>query len=580
MGQFHFRVVACFVFAVCHGATATAEPQQAETAAAVAQVSLTAEQLFSPDHLVDISIDLAEADWELIRHQSRSLSEALGRELPESPFTYVKGNVTIDGIRIEDVGIRKKGFLGSLSRSRPSLKIKFAEYVDQAPVSGLDRLTLNNNNQDPSRLSQYLSYKVFNDVGTIAPRCNFAKVTVNGDCLGIYSNVESFKRPFLKRFGDDSGALYEGTVTDFFPDLIDKFEFKNKRCQASDLESLAELLHAKPLDVDAVAEVLDIDAFLRFWATESLIGFWDGYTNDQNNFFIYKNPTNQKLYFIPWGTDSSFVQTMPLPPYIIPNKSVHSQSVLANRLYTHPQIRERYHAVMRELLADHWNEESLLSDIDRVEKLISEHVTDSNRKFKSSLRKVRYFIESRRKVLDDEIAAWPVELKEGPKKPPYFEPIGKANVRFETKWFDKKPKSPASIGNVDLTLEMNGEKVAFKKLGSYSSFDENSKGADGKAPPTIVFTGIRKTDGKSLILGVGMKAADFHPTGEGTIDVEGLVIEGNPVWFFAKMMMGSSEMVWLRGTAKFTKAEMKDGSPVEGEMDLLVTEMIGGKPVD
>ena len=243
--------------------------------------------------------------------------DALGKSLSDSPFTYFKGNVIVDGVRIEDVGIRKKGFLGSLSEDRPSLKIKFAKYKDQTPIAELDRLTLNNNHQDGSRLSQYLASQLFNASGTIAPRCNFAKVTVNGRNLGIYSNLESIRPPFLRRFGNETGALYEGTVTDFFPELIDKFELKNKRAHRDDIKRIAEILQQEQIDVEALGRHLDIDSFVRYWAMESLIGFWDGYTNDQNNFLLYKNPQNSKLYFIPWGVDSAFTQTMPLPPYVL-----------------------------------------------------------------------------------------------------------------------------------------------------------------------------------------------------------------------------------------------------------------------
>ena len=82
-------------------------------------------------------------------------------------------------MKISSVGIRKKGFIGSLDETRPSLKIKFGEYVDQNPVKGLDRLTLNNNKQDTALVSQFLSYKVFNDAGVQASRVSFARVTVN-----------------------------------------------------------------------------------------------------------------------------------------------------------------------------------------------------------------------------------------------------------------------------------------------------------------------------------------------------------------------------------------------------------------
>ncbi len=40
-----------------------------------------------------------------------------------------------------------------------------------------------------------MAYKLFNDAGVQAPRCSFAKVTVNGEYLGLYSNVESIGKP-------------------------------------------------------------------------------------------------------------------------------------------------------------------------------------------------------------------------------------------------------------------------------------------------------------------------------------------------------------------------------------------------
>ena len=143
--------------------------------------------------------------------------------------TCTRADITIDGKVIPSVGIRTKGFIGSLNPERPSLKVKFDEYLDQSPIEGLDRLTLNNNVQDESLASQYLTYKLFNKVGVPAPRINHAKVTVNGEYLGIYAHVESVRGPFIKRnFGDYSGEFYEGTIADFYPQAVENIEAKNK----------------------------------------------------------------------------------------------------------------------------------------------------------------------------------------------------------------------------------------------------------------------------------------------------------------------------------------------------------------
>src|SRR5690606_12426430 len=98
--------------------------------------------------------------------------------------TYFPARVTIDGAVIDNVGVRKKGFLGSLLMGRPSLKLRLDELVPGQRHAGLDRLTLNNNRQDGSRIRQCLAYARFRAAGVPAPRCNFARVTVNGESLG------------------------------------------------------------------------------------------------------------------------------------------------------------------------------------------------------------------------------------------------------------------------------------------------------------------------------------------------------------------------------------------------------------
>ncbi len=72
-------------------------------------------------------------------------------------YTYFRADIWIDGTKIESVAIRKKGFFGSNDNKRPSLKVKFDEFVEQDPIKGLSRLTLNNNKQDKSLASQMLT---------------------------------------------------------------------------------------------------------------------------------------------------------------------------------------------------------------------------------------------------------------------------------------------------------------------------------------------------------------------------------------------------------------------------------------
>ena len=137
--------------------------------------------VFEPDHIVDVAITMAPADWDALRMQTRTIAsiiegDCLAQPAP-SPFTTFHAAITIDGTTFPDVGIKKKGFLGSLDPTKPSLKVKLDEYVAGPEYLGLEKLTLNNSHQDPSFVRQCVAYQVFAAAGIVVPRCNFAHVT-------------------------------------------------------------------------------------------------------------------------------------------------------------------------------------------------------------------------------------------------------------------------------------------------------------------------------------------------------------------------------------------------------------------
>ncbi|GIT78274.1 MAG: hypothetical protein Ct9H300mP32_6560 [Verrucomicrobiota bacterium] len=51
-------------------------------------------------------------------------------------------------MKFEKVGLRKKGFIGSQSSSRPSLKIKLNHTDKEQAIGKLKSLTMNNNKQE------------------------------------------------------------------------------------------------------------------------------------------------------------------------------------------------------------------------------------------------------------------------------------------------------------------------------------------------------------------------------------------------------------------------------------------------
>ena len=162
---------------------------------------------FALDRVLDISIEIAPEDWDTLRHQTRTFEDLMA-EIEEfglsQPFadiyTWFLGTVTVDGETHSEVGVRKKGFLGSQSDTKPSLKLRYDKYVDDQALGGImERMTLNNSIQDTSMVNTCLAYQVFAAAGSPSPRCNFATVSVNGKDLGLYVHVEEIKKPFLER---------------------------------------------------------------------------------------------------------------------------------------------------------------------------------------------------------------------------------------------------------------------------------------------------------------------------------------------------------------------------------------------
>ncbi len=428
------------------------------------------EVMFDPLRIVEIEIDIDEAAWDELRVQKRTIVDLLGGDCLsqpwERPFTYFPAAVTVDGQRVENVGVRKKGFFGSLDDVKPSLKIKFDEYVDGQRVSGMKRMTLNNARQDPSFINQCMGYAVFAEAGLVAPRCNFAHVTLNGEDMGLYVHVESIKKPFLARhFADPEGNMYEGTLSDFRYAFRNTFQRKTNELDPdqSDLDAVVDVVETARDDalLASIDPLIDRDQFIRFWATEVLIGHWDGYASNRNNFYIYRDPTTGRFQFIPWGIDA----VLRTGPFGGGPESVVANGHLARRLYADPETRDQYLDALSDVLATAWDEDALLAEVDRMEALIEPIVVAYGAgDFAVEVDGAREFIETRRAVLEGELDDGPPVWDRPVTGPPCFEALGTFSGTFDTEYGSAGGNPFTFQATMDLVLD--GAPVAFNLIGS------------------------------------------------------------------------------------------------------------------
>ena len=366
--------------------------------------AITADTLFAPDHLMQVEVTMDPDDWQALRISHRVTGENF-TQIVEKPYDYYPATAVIDGREIGAVGIRKKGFFGSAVSTRPSLKLKM-NYVDKdKEFAGQDRLTFNNNNQDPTQAQSVLVYQFMNDSGVNSPRSNLARITVNGEDLGIYTHVESVRKPFIKRlFGKSKGDLWEGFAGDFTESEYGRIVHKwGKDDDSVTLQKLYDALQSpEPIPLATFEELLDLDAFITLWASEVLIGHWDGYAGNRNNFYIFRPKKSGLFYFTPWGPDSAFWDPGPFIKVPVP-KSFKARGYLCERLWELPEVRTRYRKEMQRLRDDVWDEEKMLAQLQQVRTLTKTYSTVPEAAVEKGSGSIMDFIKTRRAEVQAEL---------------------------------------------------------------------------------------------------------------------------------------------------------------------------------
>ncbi len=378
------------------GGTDVSDPGDFEPPAEPVNIGGDAE-LYDPERILKIDLTMDPGEFARLQGEARTLASTDRECVPDFEYTEFSASVAIDGDQMDDVIVRKKGYMGSLSPSVPSLKLDFDDLWPGRTYQNMSRMTLNNNRQDPSNARQCLAYDQFRQVGIAAPGCNYARVTVNGQDLGVFTNIEPIKKPFLARaFGDDDGNHYEAQTADFGTWLSDRFEKKTneKENDRTDLQAVTDAL-ALPDDqmMNVLPQLVDVDEFIRFWAVETLLGAWDSATGNANNFHIYRNPGDGLFHFIPWGADTAFRGAHPLKPL---TGVLYRNFSLADRLFNMPEYRARYLAELESLLANQWNEAELLAELERIRQLTGTTP--------AAVASLKTFVSDRRAIIEQAIA--------------------------------------------------------------------------------------------------------------------------------------------------------------------------------
>lgn len=247
--------------------------------------------------------------------------------------TYVPSTVRFNGNTWSNVGFRYSGnsTLQNSWRSgteKISFRLDFDEFEADDPsiknqrFYGFKQLSFKSNAMDNSYLREKVAADIFRSAGVIAPQTAFSAVYIDyGEgprYFGVYTTVEIVDDTLIKtQFADDSGNVYkpEGSGAAFIAGTFNEESFEKQTNQKegdwSDIQALFAALHAPTRTSDPAAwragleAVFDVDAFLRWLAVDTILQNWDTYGAMAHNYYLYADPSDGLLTWIPWDNNMS-----------------------------------------------------------------------------------------------------------------------------------------------------------------------------------------------------------------------------------------------------------------------------------
>ncbi len=226
---------------------------------------------------------------------------------------------------VAEVGLRLRGNT-SLGSQKKSFKVSFNEFQPGQKYQGVKKLNLNGSHNDPSCIREKLFYDVWNKAGMPVRRVNFAKLFINGDYFGLYTNAEEIDKTWLKKtFGDNDANLWKCTYPADLAYLGDSQQpykdlMNNPFSRAYDLVTneaadnywrLVQMISFLGFPTNAaypveISSILNVDGVLKAYAIDVATGNWDDYFYNKNNYFLYDDSLSGRFQFITYDTDNTY----------------------------------------------------------------------------------------------------------------------------------------------------------------------------------------------------------------------------------------------------------------------------------
>lgn len=364
----------------------------------------TVDYIFDGNTIPEITLEVATKDWNTFL-QNYDINPA-NEETVVASFSFTKNGIVT---QLDSIGIRLRG---NTSRRRPEgntgelhnpndpdwhhchFGLRFKKYRSNQLFSGTDKLSLKWFKDDPAYVRELYGYDLFRRFGVwTAPKVNYCKLNIKIKednkvaYFGIYEMIEAIDTQYLEdrakenklkssegnlwKQGWGSGVpadfVYSSHVENYFgieditldPSTMKTYTYdykgkkKNFTSASAQMKDFIYNLNTKTgTDFkNWISSVTDVDFFLKTYAANVMLGMWDDYWNNGNNFYFYFD-SDGKAYFIPYDYDNSLGTSS-----IVANSGTQdplnwgdNAKPLVKKLLEYPEFEEIYKAHINELI--------------------------------------------------------------------------------------------------------------------------------------------------------------------------------------------------------------------------------------
>ncbi|TND07866.1 MAG: spore coat protein CotH [Bacteroidetes bacterium] len=262
---------------------------------------------YARDTIQVIEITLTQPDWDYRMDTAKYGAEGY----------LLAAQVKVNGVIYDSAGVKYKGNSSfDSTRVKNPLHIKLDYIHANANYLGYDDIKLSNGFSDPSSIREVLAYDILGNY-MHAPKCNFARVFINGIYYGIYSSAESIEKNFLStHFYSSENSFFKcnpaNVISGQIPNLLylgtdsanyySRYEIESAVAW-NDLIQLCDTLNNASAYIH---KIMDVDRALWMLAYNNVTVNLDSYSGAfAQNYYLYRDG-NRRFNPVIWDLNMCF----------------------------------------------------------------------------------------------------------------------------------------------------------------------------------------------------------------------------------------------------------------------------------